>query len=80
MIALQLAQGEAEGFDRAFQPFEQVDGHQGLEATFAVGLLQLTATAGHLGIVELFVFGKPAGQDVTDRGIDRQLAALIAGR
>ena len=56
---------------RTFQPLEQVDGHQCLQALLAVDLAQ-GAPRAHVGVVRCFVLLQPAGQDVTDRGIDGQ--------
>ncbi len=64
MKVLQPFQGETKGLDGAFQPLEQVDRHQRLEASFAVLLLQGSAAASDLGVVEILVLGKPAGKDV----------------
>ena len=72
-IAAQALQCEPERLDRAFQPLEQVDGHQRLQALFTVGLPKLATAARHLGVVQLFVLLQPARQDVVDRRIDGEL-------
>ena len=72
MIALQALQSQAERRDRTFQPFEQVDRHQRLKALFAVGLFELAAAAGHLGVVHVLVLLDAAGQDVAHGRIHGQ--------
>ncbi len=70
---MQAFQGKPKSLNRAFQALEQIGRHQCLQASFAVCLLQLPFATFHLRVVQVFIFFEPTGQDVADRGIDREL-------
>src|SRR5690606_40946736 len=59
--------------DRALQAFQQVGRHQRLKAALSIGLSELAASALDLRVVDLLVLPQTAGQDVADRGVDREL-------
>ena len=73
VVALEAFEGEAEGVDGAFEPLEEVHGHERLEALLAVALLEPSATGLHVGVVERLVFGEAAWEDIANGCIDGHL-------
>lgn len=67
----QLLKGEPKGFDGTLKALEQIHRHEGLKALLAVALFEFRAAL-DLGVVEVFVFRKPAWQNVADRRIQAQ--------
>lgn len=69
-VPTQRTQGEPKGFNRTFQPLEQIGCHESLKAPLPIRLAQLAAPALDLGVVDLFVFAQSTRQDVADRGVN----------
>ena len=65
-------------FDGAFESLEQVDGHQGLQALFAVRLLERSPPPETSVSYSSSYLAKPARQDVAHRRIDGELHAARA--
>ena len=60
----QLAKSDAEGVDGAFEAFEEVDGHQRLDAPLLAGEGDVAGDAFEVVAVRLLVFRETAWEDV----------------
>src|SRR5690606_28103159 len=68
--ALDFCECEAERFDRALQPLEQVHGHQLLETLLTPSLAKVGAGAACRNVVEVLVLAEPAREHVRKWRVD----------
>ena len=80
VIPLQFLQGQAEGLNGTLQPLKQVGRHERLKAAFPVDLAQSATPAADFSVVHIRILREATRQDVTDRGIDRELHQRKLGK
>ena len=70
VVSGELAQGQTEGLDGAFEALEEIDGHQCADAPLLAGEADIAGNAFEVVAVGLFVIRFAAGEDELGRGVN----------